>query len=408
MLCAAGVLLAAQTGLADTLRVVTQNALDFSGQSATTRIPYFRTVMRAIHPDLVLVEEMGNEQAMDLMLAQVFAQIDTDWTTASFMYNGSLNQVCFYRMSKLALVSQRAIRAEPRNINEFVLRPAVGDTSVRLHALVTHLKASQGYEEERRQEADSARKATNLFPAGTNFFICGDFNLYTSTEPAYQTMITPGTNANGQFFDPINRPGDWNNNGSFAGIHTQSTRTGSESDGGASGGLDDRFDFILVSAALMDTVGSHVIPGTYHSFGNDGQHFNQSIDDGTNHSVPDSVAYALHHQSDHLPVVVDMVLRSEPTAIAMRPAVPREMGLVVCYPNPFNSVLSIELPPVSGAAALTIYDLLGRPVYERSFRGDGVALRPLQVDFSAYGTGTYFVQWHTPAASSVQRVSYVR
>ena len=403
-----GVLLFAGSSRADTLRVVTNNALDFQGQANANRLPYFRTVMRAIHPDVVFMEEIGSESAMELMLSEVYAQIDTDWTTADFMYNGSLNEVCFYRMSKVALVSERAIHASPRNINEFVLRPALGDTSLRIHCMSAHLKASQGYEEERRQEADSVRKQTNMFPAGTNFLICGDFNLYTSDEPAYQTLITPGDNASGQFYDPINSPGAWNNNATFAHIHTQSTRTDAESDGGASGGLDDRFDFILVSGALMDSNGCRVLPATYQSFGNDGQHFNQNIDDGVNHAVPDSVAFALHHATDHLPVVVNIVIEPDGPSAANPSPQPRELALFTCYPNPFNSVLTMDIPAFSGAANLDVFDVLGRKIAERSFKGGNVNLPPIQMDFSKFGTGTYFVQLKTPAATQVQRVSYVR
>ena len=51
--------------------------------------------------------------------------------------------------------------------------------------------------------------------------------------------------------DPINTPGSWNNNEDFRGVHTQSTRTSSSGfGGGAGGGLDDRFDFIMVSQNL--------------------------------------------------------------------------------------------------------------------------------------------------------------
>jgi endonuclease/exonuclease/phosphatase family metal-dependent hydrolase len=395
---------------ADTLKVVTNNALNFRGQQDATRATYFRTVMRAIHPDVVFMEEIASESAMEYMLAQVYAQIDTDWTTAEFMDDGSLNEVCFYRMSKVALVSQRAIHAAPRNINEFVLRPAVGDTSLRIRCMSAHLKASDGSNnaEERRQEADSVRKQTDLFPAGTNFLICGDFNLYTSEEPAYQTLITPGQNPDGQFYDPINSPGAWNNNGSFAHIHTQSTRTASESDGGASGGLDDRFDFILVSGALMDSVGCRVLPSTYHSFGNDGLHFNMNIDDGTNQAVPDSVAHALHHASDHLPVVVSIVMEPDgPSGVTVSPR-PREFAMFTCYPNPFNSVLTINIPAISGATNLSVFDVLGRKIAERNIKAGSVSLSPVQMDFSHFGTGTYFVQLKTPAATQVQRVSYVR
>ncbi len=410
LLCVFGSVMNARTGFADTLRVVTNNALDFNGQSNANRVPYFRTVMRAIQPDVVMMEEMGSEQAMDFMLAQVYAQLDTDWTTANFMAHGSLNCVCYYRMSKVALVSQRAIPTDLRDIDEFVLRPATGDTTVRLHIYSTHLKAGNSSDEaaQRQVEVTVMRGVTNALPAGTNFLMCGDFNVYGASEAAYQTLITAGANANGQFYDPLNRPGEWHDSGMFADIHTQSTRVADLGDGGATGGLDDRFDFILVSAALMDTAGSYVIPSSYHSFGNDGAHLNRAINDGTNSAVPDSVAYALCHATDHLPVVVDMVLREEAAGTTLRPQSPQAFALFTCYPNPFNPVLTINLPAASGKTNVTIYDVLGRRIFEHSFREGAAVSEPLQVDFSRFGTGTYFVQLRQSAASQVQRVSYVR
>ena len=100
--------------------------------------------------------------------------------------------------------------------------------------------------------------------------MCGDFNLYHSSEASYQLLLSTNPNPVGQLFDPINMPGDWTQNPSFAAIDTQSPRTQSFG-GGATGGMDDRFDFILVSAALMDTAGTYAMPETYHAFGNDGE-----------------------------------------------------------------------------------------------------------------------------------------
>ncbi len=48
-----------------------------------------------------------------------------------------------------------------------------------------------------------------------------------------------------RFYDPINRVGDWHNNPSYADIHTQSTHT-VYNNCASTGGMDDRFDFIMV------------------------------------------------------------------------------------------------------------------------------------------------------------------
>ena len=64
-------------------------------------------------------------------------------------------------------------------------------------------------------------------------------------------LIGSQDNDNGQLFDPINRIGHWHNNSSFADVHTQSPRTSSFG-GGANGWMDDRFDWLLVSAQFLD------------------------------------------------------------------------------------------------------------------------------------------------------------
>ena len=52
---------------------------------------------------------------------------------------------------------------------------------------------------------------------------------------------------------------------------------------GASGGLDDRFDFILYSDDVLNgTNGVNYIPNSCKSIGNDGNHFNIAIIDPSN------------------------------------------------------------------------------------------------------------------------------
>ncbi|MBT8380857.1 MAG: hypothetical protein KJO59_00715, partial [Ignavibacteria bacterium] len=68
------------------------------------------------------------------------------------------------------------------------------------------------------------------------------------------------------------------------------------------GGLDDRFDMILMSQGISNSGEITYIPGSYIEYGNDGDHFNDSINQPPNAVVTQQIADALHNASDHLPV----------------------------------------------------------------------------------------------------------
>ena len=76
-----------------------------------------------------------------------------------------------------------------------------------------------------------------------------------------------------------------------------------------SGGVDDRFDFLLSSGELLDNEGLSYINGSYRAFGNNGSHsLNDFINDNSNTAQPGNVLDALASTSDHLPVVADYQL----------------------------------------------------------------------------------------------------
>jgi hypothetical protein len=50
-----------------------------------------------------------------------------------------------------------------------------------------------------------------------------------------------------------------------------------------------------------------ILTSTYQAYGNDGNHFNDSINRLPNAAVPDSIANALHNASDHLPVTARFI-----------------------------------------------------------------------------------------------------
>ncbi|MFN0048720.1 MAG: hypothetical protein ACKVOU_06330, partial [Cytophagales bacterium] len=154
-----------------------------------------------------------------------------------------------------------------------------------------------------------------------NYFVMGDFNLYKTTEAAYVNFTT-NANKKINFMDPLYAvittgvgknfyngnnasipTGTSNNNSSFAPYHTQAAQA-TQLNCGSGGGMDDRFDYIFCNRSVLDDSAQvNYIPNTYKVAGNDGLHFNKSINDTPeNTSAPANVITALYNISDHLPV----------------------------------------------------------------------------------------------------------
>ena len=98
-----------------------------------------------------------------------------------------------------------------------------------------------------------------------------DYNIRSSNEQSYQTLLASG---DGQAFDPISTPGTWHDSSSFKIVHSQAPAVSPL--GLVGGGVDDRFDFQLVTGEFLDSEGLSYLSGSYHTFGNNGTH---SLDD---------------------------------------------------------------------------------------------------------------------------------
>jgi hypothetical protein len=139
----------------------------------------------------------------------------------------------------------------------------------------------------------------------------GDLNIYTNSEDAFQQLIDPTNNI--PFIDPANRIGSWHNNDNYIDVFTQSTRTANGL-GGATGGFDDRFDFILTSDALNNQNGTNTdfyfVEYSYKVYGNNGnvncynQEINSTDCEGSDYNF--SIRDALYNFSDHLPVTLEL------------------------------------------------------------------------------------------------------
>ena len=190
----------------------------------------------------------------------------------------------------------------------YELRPVGYDDAANFYLYVNHYKASDSVSDANRRavEAGQVRADADALGEGAHVIFAGDFNIYRSNEPMWAQLTAPGP---GQGFDPINRLGNWHDLSSFRDVHTQSPTTTSRYGGQVTGGMDDRFDWQMVTAEMMDDEGLSIIPGSYHAFGNNGTHsINGNIDVPSNTALPMPILTAIAGASDHLPVVADYQL----------------------------------------------------------------------------------------------------
>lgn len=272
----------------------------------TQRHPSYRTIFQSVDADIIVVQELSSGNGLNEFHSSVINQNGAIYSMGPFLNGYDSDNGIFFKSAEFHSCTNKRIDTELRDINEFKLVHTLSGDTIRIYSV--HLKASSGSsnEAQRAREIDSLRKVTNALPAGSNFIVCGDFNIYGSTESAYQKLLqdTPGNE--GHFIDPVTLTGTWNQS-TYSQYHTQSPRIRNFG-GGAVGGLDDRFDMILFSSAVDQAGGMQYIDNSLQAYGNDGTLYNDSINHPSNSAVPAYVANALHNASDHIPVLSQFTL----------------------------------------------------------------------------------------------------
>ncbi len=343
----------------DSCLIATYNILNYPGTDTTSRNPYFRTIISSMNPDVLIVQEMSSQEGVDGFLDDIMNSYGETFAAGIFIDTGAKNNAIFYKTAKFNFINTTRIITEERDINEFILLHNGDDDTLRIYSV--HLKAGDtpAEREQRAREVDSLRKVTDKLHLGAYYIVLGDFNIYNSSELAYQKLLDQ--NNTGYVLDPINRPGDWHEDSLFADIHTQSTRT-RQFGGGVHGGLDDRFDIILVSQTIEDVEWIRYISETYTSYGNDGNHFNDSINAPPNTAVTQEIANASHYASDHLPVYAKFLF-DYMVPVETEIKTPTEFILYQNYPNPFNpnTKIKYQIPELT-FITLRIYDVLGNEI----------------------------------------------
>ncbi|MCD4690680.1 hypothetical protein K8S17_04390, partial [bacterium] len=304
------VILAAATP-AHAIRVVTYNILNWPSFDIAGRYDDHQIVMDALDADIIIVQEIESQTGINNYLTYCLnATVPGEYAADLFVNGPNTDNAIFYKVSVVDTVTHETIYTDVRWTMDYTVKLLGYDTAAgEFHFLSTHLKAgsSSGDEAVRKDQCEDIRAHMNDYPSGTNFIFGGDLNVYTSTDDGYQVLISSAADNDGRCFDPINQPGAWHDSYTYRYIHTQSPRVTSVASY-TGGGMDDRFDQMLISASLEDGSGLDYVVGTHTAYGNDGWRLNGDINNPTNLIVSAEIADALFYASDHIPVYMELQL----------------------------------------------------------------------------------------------------
>lgn len=317
----------AQTPITDTFKVMALNLLHYPTNFVSdNRYIDFGAIAHYTKPDIIIDVELsdnGDDRYADTLLIKGLNTNGVSYYTHANMITptGDLNNMLFFDSTKFTLYKHFEILTVIRDIDYYVLY--YKDSSLACHHDTTfidiaaaHLKASSGTANAntRATMATDFMNYLNNIPTNRNIILAGDFNFYApdATEPAYAII----TNANNTFAHTFNDIiGSWQRDiASEVSKYTQSTRGIAPpylgGNGGASGGLDDRFDFIWINNTVANNSNRiAALNSTYTVVGNDSQHYNKSIlETPTNTVVPDSIAQNIFNMSDHYPVTLNFTI----------------------------------------------------------------------------------------------------
>ncbi|MFK7970428.1 MAG: T9SS type A sorting domain-containing protein [Bacteroidia bacterium] len=353
----------------DSVRVMHYNILRYGldcNVDIATKTTWLKNIFDFYKPDILTINEIGPEEAYaNRIKLQALTYAPMDYADNNNTANSFLVNRLFYNTDKFELVRLELIPGNLRDVDVWTLRDkkraAAGDT-LELSCIAMHLKAGSSSSDQSRR-ATAANAVMSWIqakgPDFKNYLVMGDFNIGGASEPAWRAFTFNG-NTDINLQDPTGKRAGWG--ASTVEILTQAPTT-SRGDCGVGGGLDDRFDAILTSQAVLNNTAQYgYIPGSYEALGNDGRTpYDQELDCQGNTSVPSSICGNLKQASDHLPVVLQL-LAGYPTSISQT-AWPQAHLFIAPFRQNENPYLNIDISNQRREVELVIVNMQGQAIW---------------------------------------------
>lgn len=357
----------------ETINTMFYNIFRFPSSNPANRELILRDILDEYQPDLFMVCELETEIGADLILNTSLQNLPSfqraDYFTNTSSNTDFLQNMVFFNSKKLELIGQQIHQTNYRDINQYTFRlntQEANSNPIYLEVFVAHLKSSTGTANQQLRLAmvEVFTEALEDLDPNSYVLFAGDFNFYTSSEPGYQKILSLENAI--QMVDPINTLGSWNNNANFKHIHTQSTRVsnsgfGTGANAGASGGMDDRFDFIMMSDNFNTSSDFYYVEDTYKAYGNNGNCFDQSINsEDCSGEYSFELRDDLYWMSDHTPVV--MQFETTQTFLS-KPVYVQKPMMWFNSPNYGSSYIELGINSQQlNSENIYIYNLLGQKV----------------------------------------------
>ena len=320
----------ASVASAETLRIVTYNIKADTGSPGSDSGPGLTTVLQAIGSEHL---NGGNAQPIDVLALQelystpsmtlgyIVGQLNGIYGAGTYAYDTTADPTTggsgggpsglIYNTKTVRDVAAVAIGTDsdsgaPRAPMRYTLQP-LGVAAAQFYLYVSHMKSGDAGDDSptdgsrRNFEANELRTDAATLGANAHIIYSGDFNLDSSSEAAYQTLISS------TLYSGIGQATDVQNGSWALGCLTESATK-----------LEYRDDFQFVSGPMLSQNGLQLVPGTYGAFGNNGTTaLGKSVDLTTNSALSDltnrtDVLSALTTATDHLPIVADYTVVGVP------------------------------------------------------------------------------------------------
>jgi endonuclease/exonuclease/phosphatase family metal-dependent hydrolase len=295
----------------ETVRIMAYNICEYPnvqtyGDTAY-RNPYFRIVLGESDPDILSVEEMTSQTNALGFLTNVLNHNGNNYAMAEFISNANDNNVLYYKTSKFSMISTPYI---VDNSGHITILFKLYNINTRDTLVIYSIHLDSGEQNgDRLTQVQTIRESADSLSEKEYYMGIGDFNMYGGDEEEEPAGYIFNTASGGYFIDPLGLQDEPNWSASFlTAANTFASRTTSFGGGtttSGSGGMDERFDLILISQTVNDEGGITLNTNSYTTMGNDGNHNDKSVNQLPNTAVSSTVADALYWASDHLPVYAD-------------------------------------------------------------------------------------------------------